>query len=122
MVRKNRKNFLPIFIVNIVLWLIFIAFILKTSPEEPSGLPIIFFFILLTLPLFITLALLLSNTGRGFLGALFIDSILFFKIIRQDSFINIVLSAAFFAAVELFFNSKNKDKKSSPIIDKNRLR
>jgi hypothetical protein len=109
------------------------AFIFKTSPEQISqlsifsinlsfGKNIIIFFILLTASLSLTLALLFSSTRRGFLAALFIDSLFFFRIIKQDSIINTFLSAAFFIAVELFLYSKSKDKKSTTVIDKNQFK
>lgn len=117
MVRKNRRNFLPTFIVNALLWIFWIIFLIGNPPSRHSQLSflyltiavptnIIIFFILFTPALALTLALLFGHTRRGFLLALGVDALLALQLIKQVNVLNLVLVVAIIFFLELLFSVK----------------
>jgi hypothetical protein len=119
MARKNRKNYLPAFIINIIFWLVFGLVVFKVSPESETELSfwglklqacsgIILFFTFFTLALTFTLALILGNTRRGILGTALADGVLLLRRLGQASWLNCLLLAAVILSLELFFSQKSK--------------
>jgi hypothetical protein len=119
MVRKNRRNFLPTFIINFLLWIFLAIFLVNSSPSSTSALTIlnlkiqlpiniIFFFIIFTLALTLTISLLLGNTRRGFLLTLGVDTFLALQLIKQVNILNLILIGAIIVVFELLFSVKNK--------------
>ncbi|MGI5825988.1 MAG: hypothetical protein ACOX50_01095 [Patescibacteria group bacterium] len=119
MIRKNRRNFLPTFIINFLLWIFLAIFLIKSSPSSTSVLTIlnlkiqlpiniILFFIIFTLTLTLTIALLLGNTRRGFLLTLGVDTLLALQLIKQVNILNLVLVGAIIAVLELLFSVKKQ--------------
>jgi hypothetical protein len=78
MVRKYRRNFLPAFIITVLLWLAVAFIVFKTSPDLGN---IFLFFLSLTPALALTLALLLGNTRRGFLLSLCVICFLILRLV-----------------------------------------
>lgn len=123
MPRKNRRNFFPAFIVNLIFWLILGGIVLLLPPGQNFDfqilnfkftLPwaIILFFVFFTLSLGLTLALLLGNSRRGFFLAFFLDSLLLFRLLKQDSGLNLLLLTAIYLVFEIYFSLKSKEKSS----------
>ena len=119
MTRLHRRNFLPAFILNLILLVITILIVFLLGPEKSTPfqisnfkfqifLNIILFFLCSFLFLAFTLSLLLAQTRRGFLISLLINTILFLRLIRQAQWWNIVLLVGFFSCLELFFSKRNK--------------
>jgi hypothetical protein len=119
MVRKNRRNFLPTFIVNFLLWIFLVIFLARNSPSSTSLLTIlnlkiqmpiniILFFIIFTLTLTLTLALLIGNTRRGFLLTLGVDALLTLQLIKQVNILNLILVGAIITVFELLFSVKKQ--------------
>jgi len=115
----QRRNFLPTVIVNIILWITCGLIVLFLNPEKLSKLlianhqllfpiNIILFFLALTLSLTLTLALLFSNTRRGFFLALFFIGFLILRLTKFASWWNIVLVLAFLILPEIYFSKKTK--------------
>ncbi|HUW24526.1 MAG TPA: hypothetical protein VMW04_02750 [Patescibacteria group bacterium] len=116
MVRKHRRNFLPVLIINLILWGIWLLVIFCLSPTQYFSLTIsrfnfalplniILFFLTLTPPLTLTLAFLFGHTRRGFFLALFLDICLLLQLIREANWLNFSLILAFFLTSELYFSS-----------------
>ena len=101
---KRRKNFLPTLFLAGLTWLCW-AFVLFKIPPESTFLLFVFFFLLFT-ALFLTSALLLANSRRGLIMALFVILVLVFRYYQIGNFINLILLLAIFVALELFFAKK----------------
>ncbi|QLG69850.1 MAG: hypothetical protein CH104c_0619 [Candidatus Woesebacteria bacterium] len=74
---KSRKNYLPTFILTLVLWTLLTLLFFLTSPE--STLIVITFIIILWLAIFFTLSAILLNARRSFIIATLIVEILFLR-------------------------------------------
>ena len=121
MARKHRRNFLPTFIANIILWLSVALIIFKLSPAQktqllitnyqlPIPVNIILFFLALTLSLTLTLALVFGNTRRGLFLALFFDTCLLLRLIKQATWLNFFLILALFLTTEFYFSLHRENK------------
>jgi len=117
MVLKQRRNFLPTFILNILFWLFWLYVIFKIPPQYslliihysiPVG--ILIFFLTLFLSLTLTLAFLFSNTRRGFLGSFFIVGFLLLRLIKQAHLLNLILLIGILICSEIYFSSKKQIK------------
>lgn len=117
MVRKYRKNFLPAFILNLLLWVSWFLVVFFLSPSQNSifiihnskfavPLNIVLFFLTLTLTLTLTLAFIFGNTRRGFLAALLADGVLFLRLIRQANWLNLLLLGAILLILEIYFSKR----------------
>jgi len=104
--RKHRRNFLPTFVINLVLWVLVGLIIFYLNPD--SYLNIVLFFLILTLSLTLTFALLLANTRRGFLLTLFVDSVLILRLFKLANFQNAALAFVIFFLLEIYFLKKSK--------------
>ena len=93
MTRLHRRNFLPAFIVNLILWISTIFIVIFLDPEKNVQFTIynlqlkifpniLLLFFILTLSLTLTFALLFGNTRRGFIASLFIVSLLLLKMFK----------------------------------------
>lgn len=98
---KRRKNFLPALLLVFLFWLIFIYFIISFPPA--NSLLITLFFMLLFLPIFITLSLALGNSRRGLLLSLGFIIFLFLKQIQQVHALNIILLLSILLSIEIYF-------------------
>ena len=121
MARLHRRNFLPTVIVNLILWIVCGLIILFLNPQKIAPFQIsnfkfqIFpniclFFLVLTLSLTLTLALLFGNTRRGFLTSIFIVSILILKLLKIFYWWSILTSFILTLTIELYFSFKAKNK------------
>lgn len=122
MTRLRRRNFLPTFIVTILLWISFGLIVFSLDSQKNwqfdnliirnfriSVYPhILLFFFTLTLSLTLTLALLFSNTRRGFLASLFIVSVLLLKLLKFFHWWLIPIFLLLFIGIELVFITKHK--------------
>jgi hypothetical protein len=106
MTRKNRRNFLPTFIVSALLWLALAFIVFRTSPDDQIN--IVLFFVTLVLALALTLALLFGNSRRGFLGSLLLAGFLLLRLISLANWLNIILLSAAFGALELSLSISQK--------------
>jgi len=124
MVPTRRRNFLPTFIVNLFLWLGLLLIILKLSPEQtykfqilPGGRQvlnfefqiysnIVLFFLVLTLALTMTIALILGNTRRGFLLTLFIDGFLLLRLFKLTNWLTLVFLFLILLVFEIYFSRR----------------
>ena len=104
--RKHRRNFLPTFVINLVLWVLVGLIIFYLNPD--SYLNIVLFFLILTLSLTLTFALLLANTRRGFLLTLFVDSVLILRLFKLANWWNVLLLFLLFAVIELCFSKRQR--------------
>lgn len=121
MASQHRRNFLPAFIINIVLWAITLLVVFKVSPDYYLTLSVvnlrlvlplslIGFLALFALSLTLTLALLLGHTRRGFFLALFVSGLLVLQLIKQATLINMTLLLALFLSTEIYFSSRKGGK------------
>lgn len=124
MVSKHRRNFLPTFILNVLLWLSFLYVVFKIPPDFHSQLLItnyqlliplgyLYFFLTLSLSLTLTLAFLFSNTRRGFFLNLFICGFLLLRLIKQAHFLNLILLGGILICLELCFSRRNTPNQTS---------
>lgn len=121
MARKHRRNFLPTFVVNFILWLSVALIIFKLSPDQSLSLTIrdlrftihaniILFLLALTLSLTLTLALVFGHTRRGLFLALFFDACLLLRLIKQATWLNFFLILALFLTTEFYFSLRQENK------------
>lgn len=117
MVRKYRRNFLPAFIINILLWISWFLVVFFLSPSQINELrivnydlripaPVILFFLTLTLTLTLTLAFISGNTRRGFLTALLVNGVLLLRLVRQANWLNLLLLGAILFILEFYFSKR----------------
>jgi len=117
MVLKHRRNFLPAFIVNILLWILWFYIVFKIPPDFHSQLQItnyklqipigyFYFFLTLSLTLSLTLAFLFSNTRRGFFLSFLICGFLILRLIKQAHLLNLILLAGILLCLEIYFSKK----------------
>jgi len=120
MVRKHRRNFLPALLASLFFWLAWFLIIFSSSPQGQLNLTLlrfdfklplnlIFFFLTLTFASTLTFALLFGNARRGLFLALFCDSYLLLRLIKQASWLNFFLILAFFLISEIYFSSHQKN-------------
>lgn len=121
MARKHRKNFFPAFFINLVLWLLVLLIVLKTSPDQKMVFAIadlkvalqinlIGFLFLFFLALGLTLALLLGNTRRGFFLSSFFAGLLTLQLVKQAHWLNFLLLAAIVLTAEFYFSQIKRRK------------
>lgn len=117
MVIKRRRNFLPTFILNVLLWLSWFYVVLKISPQYsvfiihysiPAGT--LLFFLTLSLSLSLTFAFLLSSTRRGFFLSLFVCGFLLLRLIKQAHLLNLILLVGILICLEIYFSKRSLTK------------
>ncbi|MFC1727402.1 hypothetical protein ACFL0Y_02660 [Patescibacteria group bacterium] len=96
---KRRKNFLPTLLLAIIFW---VGFGWLTFSQNPSGNLIIIFFLLLFMAVFLTLALALANSRRGFLISLWLLVFLIFRYFALANLLNLVLLSGIIVGLELY--------------------
>jgi hypothetical protein len=101
---KRRKNFFPTLVLAVLSWLGWFFVLLRIPPETTFSL--FAFFFLLFVALFLTSALLLANSRRGLMAALFVILVLVFRYYQIGNLVNLILLLAIFVALELFFSKK----------------
>ena len=117
MVLKHRRNFLPTFIFNVLLWLSWFYVVFFLSPEKSlqfsvfslqSSIPIVFllFFLTLSLSLSLTFAFLFSSTRRGFFLSLLICGFLLLRLIKQAHVLNLILLGGILICLEMYFSRR----------------
>ena len=107
MVVTHRRNFLPSFILNLILWggVAYLIFYL-----QPNRTNIVLFFTSLTLALTLTLALILGNTRRAFFLTLFIDGFLLLQLVKLFTWLNLVLLLVILLTLELYSSHRQIKK------------
>lgn len=122
MVYKHRRNFLPTFIVNIILWISCVLIVFLLSPslnftfyilhyKFVFPVAITLFFLALTPSLTLTLSLLLANSRRGFLLSLFLSITLLFRLLKICHWWNILIVFLLVFFAEYWFWKKSSPKK-----------
>jgi hypothetical protein len=101
---RRRKNFLPSFILAIFFWIICLFILIFISPN--SNLAIFSFLFILFCSLFLTLALFLANTRRGFLFALGAVLFLILKWQKLAHVLNNLLLMAAILVLEIYFTKR----------------
>jgi hypothetical protein len=114
MVAKHRRNFLPTFLINLLLWASWIYVVLRISPGNEVQLTVyslqlslpmgmLLFFSTLTLALALSLAFAFSNTRRGFFLSLFLSGLLLLRLLKQSQLLNVILLAGILICLEVYF-------------------
>lgn len=108
--KKRQKNFFPTFILILVFWTITGWLIGFVEPELVKNILIhnsyLVFFIPLSLALFFTASVLLTNSRRGFLAAFVIVGFLILRLHDLGNVLNLALLAGLAIAVEYYFTQK----------------
>jgi hypothetical protein len=102
--KQRRKNFLPTLLLSILFWFSWGFVLFKVPPE--SFLSILAFFGLLFGALFLTNALVLANSRRGLITALFFVLVLVFRYYQIGNLLNLIILLAIFVALELLFSKQ----------------
>lgn len=119
MILKHRRNFLPAFFLNFLLWLSWFYIVFKIPPESnlpftvyhlPFTIPTghLLFFLTLTLSLTLTFAFLFSSTRRGFFLSLFIVISLILRLIKQAHLLNLILLGGILICSEIYSSQRKK--------------
>jgi hypothetical protein len=107
LMRVRRKNFLPTFVLILILWSVFTAMIILVDPQilKDVLLPGSYFpFFAIFFPAsFLTLALLLANSLRGLLVATGITVFLLLRIFQLGNLLNLMLIIGLVVALDRFF-------------------
>lgn len=102
--RNSERNFLPALILTLLWWLLLAGLLLFVEPTIVADFPFTgsygLFFLLLFLAVWFLFSLLLVNTQRGLLVALWAVAFAALRLIRLGSWLNGLLLAGFLGAVE----------------------
>lgn len=101
---KHRRNFLPTFLLTIIIWLTWISVLFFFAPQ--TKLLILAFYFLFWLANFLTFSLILGNSRWGFLISFGIIAYLFLRQIKQDHILNFVLLGGIVLSIELYFRKR----------------
>jgi hypothetical protein len=98
---RRRKNFLPTLLLTIIFWLLWGGLVYLFAPT--NNILLIAFFLLLFLACFLTLALILANSRRGFIAALGIISFLILRFYQLGNILNLILLGGILITLDLYF-------------------
>lgn len=99
--KKQHRNFLPAFLLTLLVWLGWLYFFISFPPE--TKLLISIFYLFLFLANFLTFSLILGNSRRGFLISSAIISYLFLNQMKQAHVLNFILIGGILLSIELYF-------------------
>lgn len=106
--RPKRKNYLPTLALIVVLWALLGLMIIYVEPGliKDILIPGIYlpFFLLFFPASFFTLAIIWSNSRRGFLSAFGLTVFLLLKILGLGNALNLLLIFGILVAVDHYFN------------------
>lgn len=106
---KRRKNYLPTLILILVLWSLLVAMLVYVEPELVKDILVpglyLPFFLLLMPASFLTLAIMLANTRRGFLVSLGITGYLMLRVYELGNVLNLVLIVGMVVAIDRYLDS-----------------
>lgn len=101
---RQRKDFFFSFLVAVTLWVFWLTLFFFVPPEIPG---ITFLFLVLTFAaFFLTAALLLANTRRGFLVAVGAVLIMLLSYYGAGNYLNILLVIGILAATEYYLSKR----------------
>jgi len=101
---SKKRNFFPLLLITILLWLVLTGFVFFISPEGFAAVPL--FFILIFITLMFTAAIILANTRRGVIVALCLTIFLILRYFGVGNLLNLLLLLGAAIAFEIYF-SKN---------------
>lgn len=106
---KRRKNYLPTLVLILILWFLLALMIFLIEPEliKDVIIPGLYlpFFGLFFPAVFLSLAIILNNSQRGFLISLGLTAILILKIYRLDNWLNFILVGGILITVDRYLSS-----------------
>lgn len=97
----KRKNFLPSFLVTVLLWLLLGGLVYFIDPEIFGAVPL--FFVLLFAALLFTFSLIFASTRRGVISAIALSLFSILSYLGVGNIINLFLIVAIAISVELYF-------------------
>jgi hypothetical protein len=108
---RGKKRFLFSFILTVAAWISWAMVLIGLSPDSPSKIsfiPVTYlaFFIPLLLAIFLTSAILLGNSRRGFLISLGVFGLLILRLLKIGNFLTIGLLGACLIVFELYFQRR----------------
>jgi hypothetical protein len=101
---KHRRNFLPAFLLTLLLWLGWVLFFVSFAPT--NNLLIFTFYLLFFCANFLAFSLILGNSRRGFLIGVAFTIVLFLKQIGQAHVLNFVLLLGIILSIELYLRTR----------------
>lgn len=111
MVKKRRRNFLATLILIIFFWTIFLFMLFYIEPDLIRDIIIpnsyLLFFLNLFLALFFTLAVVFTNSRRGFFISLGIILFLFLRLFDLGNLLNAILISTSVFTLEYYFTTKD---------------
>jgi hypothetical protein len=103
---RNRKNYLPTALIAIVLWGLTGFIIIRVDPILLQNILLpnsyLVFLLLVFIASFLTLALILGNTQRGFLSSIGLVLFLFLGTKGLGNFVNAILLIALIVSYDLY--------------------
>ena len=110
--RRQRKNFLPTFILIILLWISWFFMLFFVEPEMIRDILVpglyLPFLTALFLAIFFTLSVLLVSSRQGLILSSTIIAFLILRLYQVANFLNLFLLLATLFLLELFFHNINK--------------
>ena len=98
---KKRRNFFPTLVLAILFWAA-LSWLIYTFAPSNHWL-ITAFYLLLFIAVFLTVALILANSRRGFLIATGLVCFLIFRYYNLANYLNLILFAGILISLEFFF-------------------
>lgn len=101
----KRRNFLPTFLIAILLWLILATLVYFVEPETFGAVPA--FFVLVFCAFLFTFAVIFANTRRGVIVALSTTFFLILRYFELGNILNLILIAALAVTFEFLFSKSS---------------
>jgi hypothetical protein len=101
---KLRKNFSVTVLVTVLLWVLLVAAIFLTNPNDFGILPLFFFLVFLTLTF--TFSIVFINTRRGLIVSILCVIFLLLRYLDVGNILNLLLLTGVGVAAEFYFSNK----------------
>jgi hypothetical protein len=100
----KRKNFLPTFLVTVMLWILGFLLIYFVDPSIWGAIP--FFFLLSFLIFLFTFSLIFADRRRGLITSFALTFFTFLLYLGVGNIINFLIIAAIAVCIELYLGAK----------------
>ena len=102
--KLKRKNFFPLLIITLILWLLLGGVIYFVDPSTFGAVPL--FFLIIFLTLFFTASIVFANSKRGLIITSFATFFIFLRFLGVGNLLNLVLLLGLVITIELYFSKK----------------
>jgi hypothetical protein len=101
---RKRKNFFPLLLITIVLWILILLFIILVDPYVFSAIAL--FLTVLFFAFFLTFSIVFANSRRGIIAAFGFTVFLILRYFGIGNILNLLLILGVCLAFEIYFSSR----------------